>query len=79
MEQKTKNSNDWKPNSVRLLSNIQSLFDLELHKEYATEKPPDWTKDVELWILSTWGKRFCFAGNTRRKFLGGGRKICLRL
>ena len=26
-------------------ANIQSLFDLELDKEYATEKTPDWTKD----------------------------------
>ena len=29
-------------------ANIQSLFDLELDKEYATEKTPDWTKDLEL-------------------------------
>ena len=29
-------------------ANIQSLFDLELDKEYATEKTPDWTKDLKL-------------------------------
>ena len=29
-------------------ANIQSLFDLELDKEYATEKTPDWIKDLEL-------------------------------
>ena len=29
-------------------ANIQSLFDLELDKEYATEKTPDWIKGLEL-------------------------------
>ena len=31
------------------------------------------------WNFSTWGKRFCFADYAKGKFLGGRRKIFIRL
>ena len=50
---------------------------VEVDEQY---KSPDWlSNDSVEWILSTSWQGFCLAGNARREFLGGGRKICFRI